>query len=186
MYFLNVTLEIVIYRHAEPLVSANEVISGRDFPLWVQRYNESEIRVNAIPRNEEEIVYTSNLTRSIETGRIIGRSIVEEPLLREAEIPMIRFPPIRLKAKYWLIMARFFWFSGLHTGCESFFDMKSRIKRIVDMFEARLQEKNRVVVVGHGLINRLIKEELTDRGWSLVHFKAGYDFLSKMIFRIGY
>jgi hypothetical protein len=39
-------MEIILYRHAEPTVSDQEKISGRDFPQWVQRYNASGILKN--------------------------------------------------------------------------------------------------------------------------------------------
>ena len=62
-------MEIIIYRHEEPRVSSNEIISGHDFPLWVQRYNESGICINEFSGEKEVVVYTSDLARSLETGR---------------------------------------------------------------------------------------------------------------------
>lgn len=93
-------MEIILYRHAKPLVSNNEVISGSEFPLWVQRYNESGICINEFKDKKEEIVYTSDLLRSVETGRLIGKRIIQDPLFREAELPLIKFPGMRLKAFY--------------------------------------------------------------------------------------
>ena len=175
-------MEIILYRHAEPTVSDKEKISGRDFPLWVQRYNESGIRTNDIVHTKEEVVYTSDLLRSIETGRLIGKKTIESSLIREAEIPLIRFPAIRLKAKFWLFISRSLWLFGLKTRCESLTEAKIRVKQAVDKFESLLSEDGRIVIVGHGFINRLIEKELLHRGWLLKQKKAGYGFLSKMTF----
>ena len=90
-------MEIIIYRHAAPIVSSNEIISGCDFPIWVQRYNESGIYLNEFVGEKEAWVYTSDLERSVETGRLLGNHIIQDPLFREAEIPLIRFPAIQLK-----------------------------------------------------------------------------------------
>ncbi len=99
-------MEIIIYRHAEPRVSINEIISGRDFPLWVQRYNESGICIREFTGEKEEVVYVSDLVRSSETGRLIGKNVIQNPLFREAEIPLIKFPAIRwlLSVAQWLLV----------------------------------------------------------------------------------
>ena len=178
-------MELVIYRHAEPIVSSNETISGCNFSRWVQKYNASGIRTTYFLHDREEVVHTSNLLRSIETGRIIGKKIIESPLLREAETPLLRFPAIHLKAKAWLFISRSLWLLGAKTRCESFLETKLRVKRTVDMFESLLPEERRIVVIGHGFINRMIKKELLHRGWRLQLPHAGHGYLSKMILEAG-
>ena len=181
--FGNWNMEIIIYRHAEPIVSSNEIISGHDFPLWVQRYNESGIYVNEFTGQKEEVVYTSNLERSFETGRLIGNNIIQNSLFRETEIPLIKFPAMRLKAKLWLAISRFLWLLGLQTKCESFKEAKQRAKRIVERIELQLLEDQRIVIVGHGFLNKLIKKQLLRQGWLLERAKDQNGFLSRMIFK---
>lgn len=165
-------MEIILYRHGEPTVSGEEKISGCDFPQWVQRYNEAGIRKNKIAGGKEAVVYTSNLLRSKETGRLIGKKTVANSLIREAQIPLIRFPAIRLKAKLWLFIARSLWLFGLKTRCESLTEAKIRVKQAVAYFEAQVSKNNRIVIVGHGFINRMIKKELLKRGWLLKQKKS--------------
>ena len=175
-------MEIILYRHAEPFVSNEEIISGCDFPLWVRRYNESGIVPIEINIEKEKIVYTSDLLRSIETGRLFGEKIIQNPLFREAEFPLIRFPAIRLRAKYWMFFSRSLWLLGSRTNCESFKEARQRAKQIVDQFESLLRENQRIVIVAHGFIIRLIKRELLRRHWILTQSSGGYGFLSKMVF----
>jgi broad specificity phosphatase PhoE len=177
-------MELIIYRHAQPMVSANNVISGRDFPLWVQRYNASGIGNADFASVKEEIVYTSDLPRSKDTGSIIGKAIITCPLLKEAEIPLIRLPGMRLKAKWWLVIARILWLLGYHARCESLWDTKKRVKAAVDFFESQRSRHQRMVVVGHGFINRMIGKELLRRGWSRKQPRRGHGYLSKMIFEL--
>jgi len=80
-------MEIILYRHAEPVVSNNELIFGWDFPQWVQRYNESGIITEKINVEKEKVVYTSDLVRSFETGKLLVKKTIQNPLFREAEIP---------------------------------------------------------------------------------------------------
>lgn len=65
------------------IVSGYDVISGRDFPLWVQKYNESGIRINKFQGEKKAVVYTSDLQRSIETGRLIGNHMNHDLLFFE-------------------------------------------------------------------------------------------------------
>ncbi len=175
-------MEIIIYRHAEPAISINEKIRGCDFPEGVKKYNESGIIAVKDMEHKEKVVYTSDLLRSMETGLLIGENIVTTPLLREAGIPLIKFPAVYLKAKYWMILARILWLTGNKTGCESFSEARARARLAVDWFESLLLEKERIVAVGHGFINRLIKRELLMRGWLLNQPKVSYGYLGKMIF----
>jgi broad specificity phosphatase PhoE len=175
-------MEIILYRHAEPTVSINEKIRGNDFPAGVKKYNESGIIAFKDMGHKEKVVYTSDLLRSMETGQLIGESIMSTPLLREAGIPLIKFPAVYLKANYWMIIARVLWLTGNKTGCESFSEARVRAKLAVNWFESLLSEKERIVAVGHGFINRLIKRELLNRGWLLNQPKVSYDYFTKMIF----
>jgi broad specificity phosphatase PhoE len=176
-------MEIIIYRHAEPIVSSNEIILGRDFPLWVQRYNDSGICINEFINDKEDLVYVSDLARSVETGRLIGNNVIQDQLFREAEIPLIKFPSIRTKAKLWLAISRSLWLLGLKTECESFEEARQRAKNIVERIDLQLLKNERVVLVGHGFINRLIKKELLRRGWFLEQTKVENGFLSRMNFK---
>ena len=175
-------MEIIIYRHAEPLVTGNEIIFGHDFPLWVLRYNESGIVKIAPKGKKEKIVFTSNLKRSIETGKHIGREIIQSPVFREAEVPLIKFPSIQINAKYWLSLSRVLWLLGLQTKCESFRSAKQRATQIVEKLSSKLSNHQRVVLVGHGFMNGLVKKELIHRDWSLTKIEGGNGFLAKMTF----
>ncbi len=176
-------MEIIIYRHAEPIVSGNEIISGHDFPLWVLRYNDSGIIKIEPQVKKEKIVLTSNLKRSIETGKLIGEKIIQNSIFCEAEVPLIKFPAIKMRAKFWLALSRFLWLFELKKNCELFKKAKQRAIQIVEKIESHLLESQRVVIVGHGFINRLIKKELIHRKWSLSQIDGGNSFLGKMTFQ---
>jgi len=176
-------MEIIIYRHAEPIVSSDEVISGRDFISWVQKYNESGIRISQLAVEKEELVHTSTLIRSYETGMLIGKEVIRNRLFREAEIPLLSFPAVHLKAKFWLFVARLLWLFGFRKNCESFKDAKKRAEEIVDKIELLGFDAKRMVLVGHGFINLLIKKEFIKRNCTVIQTNDKNDFLSKMIIK---
>jgi broad specificity phosphatase PhoE len=175
-------MEIILYRHAEPVVSNNEIIFGYDFPSWVQRYNASGIIAKDLSIEKEKLIYTSDLLRSIETGKLIGEKVIQDSLFREAEISLIKFPAIRLKAQYWLVISRCLWLLGFRKKCEPFHEARQRAKQIVDKIESLLLEHQRIVIIGHGFINRLIRTELLHRNWMLKESSDRYEFLGKMVF----
>jgi hypothetical protein len=106
---------------------------------------------------KENIIYTSDLPRSIEPGKLIGEKIIQNSIFREAEIPMIKFPAIRLQAQYWLVISRCLSLLGFKKKCESFHEARQRAKQIVDKIESLLLEHQRIVIAGHGFINILLR-----------------------------
>lgn len=172
-------MKINLYRHAEPTVSSNETIRGCDFISWVRSYNESGVIPFVQLNNRSEFVYSSTFQRSIETAEALGEKIIEEPLLCEAEIPLIRFPPLRIKAKYWLAIARILWLIGFTKNCQSFQETKIRVRALANKLEQLQNSQNELTLVGHGLINRLLKSELKKRGWQTNKAKQQNKFLGK-------
>lgn len=175
-------MKIILYRHAEPIVSVQEVIKGSAFILWVQRYNESGIKKGFSEKQHSEFVYSSTLPRSIETAETLGRNIVKEPMLREAEVPLITFPPLKLKANTWTAIARLLWLCGCAKDCESYKDTKKRVRLIVDKLEKLGKKQDEITIVGHGCINFFLRRECRKRGWRIKRDTAQQDsYLSRTI-----
>ena len=110
--------KIIIYRHAKPIVSESEIISGNDYPDWVKRYNNSDIILPNTKLPIEDFVFTSKLNRSKKTGNAISENIEQLELFNEAEVPLIHFSKFKMQAKHWLIISRILWMYGIHTNCE--------------------------------------------------------------------
>jgi broad specificity phosphatase PhoE len=173
--------KILIYRHAKPIVSENEVILGKDYPSWVKRYNESEICLPEKVLLKENFVFTSKINRSIKTGKAISKKTEEHELFNEAEVPLIRFPKFKRKAKFWIVISRILWMYGISTKCESYKVTKKRVTSAIEFIDSYLKTNNEVIIVGHGFINHMLKKQLSKKGWQL-SLDEGHDYLSKMIF----
>ena len=173
--------KITIYRHAKPVVSEDEIISGIDYPDWIRRYNDSGIILPKTTLPKENNVFTSKLKRSIETGKAISKKTEEVDLFNEAEIPLIHFPKFKMKAKIWIIISRILWIYGIHTRCESFKLTKKRVNSIIEFIDSYLKTNNEIIIVAHGFINHMIKKQLIKNGWKLT-FNEGHNYLNKVIF----
>ena len=174
--------KIIIYRHAKPLVSEEEIISGKDYPNWVKRYNDSDITLPEKELPKEDFIFTSNINRSIKTGKAISQKIEENKLFNEAEIPLIRFPKFKKKAKFWIVISRILWMYGVSTKCESYRATKKRVNSAIEFIDSYLKTNNEIIIVGHGFINHMLKKQLIKSGWQL-SLDEGHDYLSKMIFK---
>ncbi len=53
---LSPSMPVILYRHAEPEVSGDEIISGAKFALWVKKYNSAGIK-NLIGRKTNWILF---------------------------------------------------------------------------------------------------------------------------------
>ncbi len=107
--------------------------------------------------------------------------VKQQAILREAEVPLFSFPPIKLPAKYWLFLARFLWLCGMQKDCESFSEMQQRVKNIVDKIEKISQESEQLTIVGHGFINRFIKKEFIKRNWLIKKNNCKNKYLGKIV-----
>ena len=175
--------KIIIYRHAKPIVSQNEIISGKDYPNWVKRYNDSDIILPKKELPKEDLVFTSKIKRSIKTGEAIGKKIKECELFNEAEVPLIRFPKFIKKAKFWIVISRVLWLYGVSIKCESYRKTKKRVNTAIEFIDSYLKTNDEIIIVGHGFINSMLKKQLLKNGWQL-SLDEGHDYLSKMIFEL--
>ena len=173
--------KITIYRHAKPIVSQDEIICGKDYPDWVSRYNDSDIipPKKALPK--EDFVFTSKIKRSIKTGEAISKKIEENKLFNEAEVPLIRFPRLKRKASFWVVISRILWLCGISTKCESYRKTKKRVNAAIEFIDSYLETNDEIIIVGHGFINSMLKKQLLKNAWHL-SLDEDHDYLSKMSF----
>jgi broad specificity phosphatase PhoE len=65
----------------------------------------------------------------------------------------------------WLAAFRLIWLAGLSTSPESLSQAKTRARRAAQRLLELAQIEGRVLVIGHGIMNQLIANELRRRGW---------------------
>ena len=174
-------MPILLYRHAESIISGDEKIAGDEFIAWVQKYNASGIKIFKHLGEKEKTIYASTLPRSYETARILGDEVIQDPIFQEAGIPFFSFPPMYLPAKLWLALARLLWFCGAKRQCESFAEAKNRAETIADRLTEKLQRSEKLVVIGHGWINLFIQKEFRKRNWLISQDKHSSWHLGKII-----
>jgi broad specificity phosphatase PhoE len=168
---------ISLIRHGQPDFwqdfSPQSWVSGRDLPTLFTQYDQSGIQTSSLPPDHvlhiaqtAAVVYSSDLRRSQESVRKLGvQEAVEEAIFREVELPRPAFTFVRMPIFLWLILLRVFWFGGYARSCESFQKAKLRAAQAAQILHTAAQQHGTVVLVGHGFLNRFVKEELLKMGW---------------------
>ena len=166
-------MQITIFRHGKPKIGFSKMVSPRDMHKWIDSYNASGICESNKPSGKaieavgkSDVVVCSDLPRSIESAKVLSqKNVLSFPEFREIGLPYASWGFPVLPPKIWTIVFRVIWFFGYSANSENMNAAKIRAIRGVTKLEALAKEHGAVVLVGHGIINRLIVNELMLRGW---------------------
>jgi broad specificity phosphatase PhoE len=157
--------EVLRHRDAIPITKAQ-------VSQWIEAYNKSGIReAETYPSDTikavtlSSLVVTSDFTRAIESADVLNSDSNREvdSLFREAELPIPYFFPslVKLRPSIWLVLLRSLWLVGVTKGCESLQESGKVAAKLISYAE----KEGSVVLVGHGVFNRLIAKQLRKKGW---------------------
>ncbi len=140
---------------------------------WIESYNCAEIKDDDLSVVDRTLVgaaiciVVSSTPRALSSVRALGLSpSVIDKIFCEAELPVFEWPFMRLPAEIWAALFRSIWFFGYSKNSETFQSARNRAKVAVDKLISLAAEKGSVLLVGHGIMNRLIAKELLLSGWS--------------------
>jgi len=159
-------------RHGEPVLAQTGRITPFEMARWIEHYNLAEVEAGSAPitslqwLDDPACIVASTAPRALSSVQALGytASLVDD-LFCEAQLPFAlwRFP--RLPPFVWAAFFRLFWFFGYSRGSESIQITKERAKTAARKLIA-LAEQGPVLLVGHGIMNRLIAKELIALGWN--------------------
>lgn len=141
---------------------------------WVAVYNKSGVKnevnpdvfnmVNDLPPS---VIVCSHLRRSIHSAQLIGLPTLHlaDELFREAELPDIHIPIIKLNPETWSMLFRMFWFVGFSKQAEPLPVFKQRAIVAAEKLIELAINHDTVLFIGHGIINRFLAKELIAREW---------------------
>lgn len=165
---------ILFIRHAKVDMDSSEAIYAKSLKEWESRYNDAPI-VDGLPDmaliahiKDADYVLSSTLRRSIDSLRLLDVEIDEKSrLFNEAEIPVLEGRMIKLKPVYWLLLFRIFSLCGIGRWARTLKQTKEDAKLAAKRLEELSTEHEKIVMMGHGVMNWLIRKELRQNGWSI-------------------
>ncbi len=164
-------MTITLMRHGKPVLAKTGWITPIEMEGWIEWYNRSEVTADDAPIATIQIVNTSTCivastaSRALSSAQALGLGVsVTDKVFCEAQLPypLWRFP--RLPAFVWAAFFRLCWFWGYSQGAESIRAAKDRARVAAEKL-IMLAANGPVLLVGHGIMNRLIAKELVVLGW---------------------
>ena len=181
---------INILRHGKPDLPSWEKIGSSKMGEWIKSYNSSSViheersRIQSFDGVSEEVfVVCSDLPRSIHSAEVVGYKNINviDSVFREAELPELYIPLIKMKPHTWSMVFRVFWYFGVSLNVESIKSFKLRVSSAAKALIKYSEENDEVLFIGHGIINRFIAKELMSYGWqrdqvSNINKHLGYEY----------
>jgi len=165
--------KIVFIRHAKVDMDSLMPITANMLKSWEEAYNCAPI-VQEIPNHTELIerfkeadyVVCSQLRRSCDSVKLLGMTVDESNArFNEASIPSLEGTLIKLKPTNWLVLFRLLSFVGVGRWAKTLKETKEDAKiASVRLLELSDEHQN-IILMGHGVMNWLIRKELVKSGW---------------------
>ena len=165
--------KIILLRHGEVAIPNYGNITAETFNGWVVKYNHSDVKNNFRCKQEIEMllnsvnrVICSTLQRSIQSLKVFEEVPDEiSELFDEVQLPNAKGRLLKLSPKIWLVIYRILWLLGYSKNCESFKASKTRAIIASKKLTSLVQNDEIVLLVGHGLMNKLIRKQLILAHW---------------------
>lgn len=164
-------MQITLMRHGKPDLPVSPWIAAFEMRRWIEEYDRSTVLFTDIPAASGDaarsatIVAASTAPRALSSVAALGQySSYTDEVFREAELPYASWRRPRLPPHVWAAFFRLLWIFGYARGADSMRVTKERAKSAAQLLGS-MAEKGPVMLVGHGIMNRLIANELCAVGW---------------------
>ncbi|MDR0204141.1 MAG: phosphoglycerate mutase family protein [Delftia acidovorans] len=183
-------MEIILIRHGKPGFTDANKVAAHEMPKWIESYDLSEIGDDEPPQacrlmaRRSRMAASSSLPRAVSSGAALNLELqIVDGIFREAELPIYSIPILKLSPFVWMAIFRLIWLCGMSREAESFYMAKKRARRAAGMLINHAKEHDGpILLVGHGIMNRLIARELMALGWK-ARSRAGNGYWSASVFK---
>lgn len=159
-------------RHGKPVLHQSGWIAPAEMAYWIEHYNLSKVKTEGAPiaslqlANFAACIVASTAQRAPSSVHALNHTVsITDSVFCEAQLPfeLWRFP--RLPPSVWVLFFRLLWLLGYSRGADSIRVTKIHAKSAAHKLIA-LTKNGTVLLVGHGIMNRLIAKELNALGWA--------------------
>ncbi len=181
--------QIILLRHAKVIID-NPKIYSNQMHEFIERYNTIPIEDTEPPSmvaklvDSANIVVTSKLSRTVQTLSLFNKKPnLSSEIFNEAQLPYSNRRFFKLPDKVWAPIFRVAWLFGYKNNSESFSEAKQRAELGADILIEFANDNRVVLLVGHGIMNRLIAKALLKKG-AVIKEKTGDGNLAYSILEI--
>ncbi|MDN2670657.1 hypothetical protein OX459_04525 [Janthinobacterium sp. SUN026] len=188
-------------RHGEPRLAKGRWIAPLQMGQWINLYNQSIIKEGGIPAQcaaaalSASTIVASTAPRACSSARALGDlPFMQEAIFYEAGLPFALWKAPWLPAEAWAAIFRLLWLFGYARGSDSLQITRRRARAAAERLVAlaaraaaerlvALAARGPVLLVGHGIMNRLIGKELQALGW-LARNRQGSRYWSMGVYEL--
>jgi len=146
-------MKIILLRHGDPIFTASWLRTADDAKRALELYSASRV---------------TNLPRAIDSASLIGfKKCKPIALFNECELPHPNRLYLPLPWGLFVTIYRLFWFMGFNKNCQGKARDHARAREASEYLTDLASRNIAVLLVGHGIMNRLIYAELKKSGWDL-------------------
>ncbi|MFS6933758.1 histidine phosphatase family protein [Klebsiella oxytoca] len=183
-------MEIILMRHGPPSQTGYLKVASHEMADWITKYDLSDTGSDIPPESSKLIAsrasrfLSSPMPRAVSSLRTLGlEPQFIDGIFSEAELPLFRIPVFRLPPLYWTVFFRIMWIVGISRKTECLRDAKQRAAQATNILVHFAKESDGpVLLMGHGIMNRLIARELKSLGWT-EHSPPGKGYWSAGVYR---
>lgn len=160
-------------RHGKPAFTGFTKVTSREMAEWISQYDLSDTGRDIPPQPIKTLassalrIISSPLPRALSSLTALGRKpdLIDD-VFKEAGLPVFHIPAFRLSPLFWAFVFRVMWLCGLSRNVEPLRLAKQRAVQAADILVTSVKEANGpVLLMGHGVMNRLIAKQLISMGW---------------------
>ncbi|PIF11988.1 broad specificity phosphatase PhoE [Janthinobacterium sp. 13] len=182
-------MRITLMRHGEPRLAKGRWIAPLQMGQWINLYNQSIIKEGGIPAQcaaaalSASTIVASTAPRACSSARALGDlPFMQDAMFSEAGLPFALWKAPWLPAEAWAAIFRLLWLFGYARGSDSLQITRQRARAAAERLVA-LAARGPVLLVGHGIMNRLIGKELQALGW-LARNRQGSRYWSMGVYEL--
>lgn len=163
-------MTIILMRHGKPDHRSQGRLSAQKLADWCEAYDLALVCDFPPQRSMQiaqraSVVASSPLPRARSSLARLGLSPHNvDDVFSELAVPVVSSERLQLPAVIWLALLRLLWLCGYAGQGESLFAARQRAVNAADKLIA-LSQQGTVLLVGHGIMNKMIARELRKRGW---------------------
>lgn len=166
-------MEIILMRHGKPAFTGSAKVTSREMSNWITEYDLSDTGEDIPPESSKSLacsasrIISSPLPRALSSLKALGLEpdVIDE-VFREADLPVFYMPGFRLSPAMWAAFFRVMWLCGISRNVERVRRAKKRAVQATNILIAFAKRTDgSVLLMGHGVMNRLIVRELRSSGF---------------------
>lgn len=165
--------KITFIRHAKVDMDSSTPITSGMLKNWEDAYNSAPI-IQDIPHDETlhktfieaDYILSSTLRRTKDSVALLGYCVDDShALFDEAKIPVLSGNFMRLKPTSWMVVFRLLSLIGFGRWAVTLKETRCQAKEASKVLMELSKEHDHIILVGHGVMNWLIRKELLVLEW---------------------